>query len=154
MKLRIPPPILTLLAATAMWVLDRWLPLAHLISSPWNRLGALPAAIGLAIIVAALLRFRRAQTTVDPRNPAKATQIVTGGVFRLSRNPMYLGLLFLLVGWAIWLHSASPWLIPPLFVLLITRVQIIYEEKALEQLFGAKYVEYRQTVPRWIGRRG
>jgi protein-S-isoprenylcysteine O-methyltransferase Ste14 len=78
---------------------------------------------------------------------------VTDGVFRISRNPMYLGFVLLIIGWAIWLHGASPSVIPPLFVLVITRVQIIPEERALERLFGAQYVAYRCSVARWIGRR-
>jgi protein-S-isoprenylcysteine O-methyltransferase Ste14 len=153
-NLRVPPPILALLAAALMWTLDRWLPLAHWIQPPWNRVGALPAAIGFVIAIAAAARFRQAHTTVNPMDPSKATQLVTGGVFRFSRNPMYVGLALLLIGWAFWLNSASPWLIPPLFVIAITRFQIIPEEDALERLFGAQYAAYRQSVARWIGRSG
>jgi protein-S-isoprenylcysteine O-methyltransferase Ste14 len=154
MKLRVPPPILMLIGAALMWGLCRWLPIAHWIDRPWNRLGMIPAAIGLAIAVAAFTRFRQAHTTVNPRDPGKATQLVTDGVFRLSRNPIYLGLVLLLIGWGIWLRSASPWLIPPLFVLIITRVQIIPEERALEYLFGLQYIKYRRSVARWFGRPG
>lgn len=149
----LPPPIVMVLAATLMWGVDRWVPLTRWINSPWNRFGGLVAAVGVAIAVAALARFRDAGTTVDPMNPSKASQLVTGGVFRISRNPMYLGLTLLLVGWAIWLGSASPWLIPPLFVTLITAVQIIPEERALRQRFGEQYVSYQRSVARWIGRR-
>jgi protein-S-isoprenylcysteine O-methyltransferase Ste14 len=152
MKLRIPPPILMLLSATLMWALCRWLPMGHWIGRPWN-LGALPAVIGLAIVGAAIRQFRQARTTVNPMDPSKATQLVTDGVFRISRNPMYLGFVLLLVGWAIWLHGASPWVIPPLFILAITRLQIIPEEGAFERLFGGQYIAYRRSVARWIGRR-
>jgi protein-S-isoprenylcysteine O-methyltransferase Ste14 len=154
MKLHIPPPILMLLAATLMWALCRWLPIAHWIERPWNRLGVIPATIGLAVAVAAFTHFRQVRTTVNPMDPSKATQLVTDGVFRMSRNPMYLGLVLLLIGWAIWLESASAWVIPPLFVIVITRVQIIPEERALERVFGPRYIEYRGRVARWIGRRG
>lgn len=154
MKPRIPPPILMLVAAALMWALCRWLPVAHWIDRPWNRLGVIPAAIGVAIAVAAIRRFHKASTTVNPMDPGKASQLVTDGVFRMSRNPMYLGLTLLLIGWAIWLQSASPWVIPLLFVILITRVQIIPEERALEHLFGPQYLAYRRSVARWIGRRG
>ena len=64
---------------------------------------------------------------------------------------MYLGLTLILVGWGVWLGSVSPWIIPPLFVIVITKAQIIPEEQALTQLFGAQYAEYRQRVSRWIG---
>ena len=103
--------------------------------------GGLVAAVGIAIAVAAFLRFRQIGTTANPVDPNKATRLVADGVFRFSRNPMYLGLLLLLIGWAIWLGSASPWVIPPLFVIVITIVQIIPEEQALEQLFGEEYRE-------------
>jgi protein-S-isoprenylcysteine O-methyltransferase Ste14 len=78
---------------------------------------------------------------------------VTDGVFRVSRNPMYLGLVLLLIGWAVWLGSASPWLVPPLFVIVLTVVQIIPEERVLHRLFGEQYVSYQRSVARWIGRR-
>ena len=126
-----------LLAAGLMWALDHWMPLGRWISAPWNRLGGLVAAVGVAIAVAAFVRFRRMGTTVSPVDPSKASRLVADGVFRVSRNPMYLGLLLLLIGWAIWLGSASPWLVPPLFVIVITLVQIIPEERALgRQLRG------------------
>ena len=84
--------------------------------------------------------------------PSKASRLVTDGVFRISRNPMYLGLELLLIGWAVWLGSASPWLIPPLFAVVITVVQIIPEERALGQRFGDQYRSYQRRVARWIGR--
>ena len=151
MQPRIPPPIMTLLAAGLMWTLDHWMPLARWISAPWSRLGGLVATVGVAIAVAAFVRFRRMGTTVSPLDPSKATRLVADGVFRVSRNPMYLGLLLLLIGWAIWLGSASPWLVPPLFVVVITLVQIIPEERALRLNFGEEYVSYQRSVARRIG---
>jgi protein-S-isoprenylcysteine O-methyltransferase Ste14 len=142
-----------LLAAAAMWALHRWLPLGHWIATPWNRLGALPGAAGVALAVAAFLRFQRERTTVNPMDPSKASRLVTQSVFRISRNPMYLGLLLLLIGWAAWLGTASPWLIAPLFVIVITVAQIIPEERALHKLFGQEYVAYQRSVSRWIGQR-
>jgi protein-S-isoprenylcysteine O-methyltransferase Ste14 len=73
------------------------------------------------------------------------------GIFRVTRNPIYLGLSLLLVGWALWLGSASPWLIAALLVALITRLQIIPEEQALGTLFGEQYLAYRRRTARWIG---
>jgi protein-S-isoprenylcysteine O-methyltransferase Ste14 len=140
-----------LLASGLMWALDHWMPLGQWIGAPWNRLGGLVAAVGIAIAVAAFVRFRQIGTTVNPVDPSKATRLVADGVFRFSRNPMYLGLLLLLIGWAIWLGSASPWLVPPLFVIILTFVQIIPEEQALSRNFGEQYVSYRESVARWIG---
>jgi protein-S-isoprenylcysteine O-methyltransferase Ste14 len=152
MQLRIPPPLVMLLAAALMWALHRWLPLGHLIATPWNYFAVLPAAIGRAITVAAGVRFRRARTTFDPLKPRAASCLVTDGVFRVSRNPMYLGLVLLLIAWAVWLGTVSPWLVPPLFVILISVTQIVPEEEALEEVFGETYLAYRRSVRRWIGR--
>ncbi|MDI9700796.1 isoprenylcysteine carboxylmethyltransferase family protein [Burkholderia cenocepacia] len=150
MKPHIPPPIVMLAAAAIMWTLHRWMPLIRWIAPPWNRFGSLPAAVGLVIAVSAIVRFRQARTTTNPMDPGKASCLVTDGVFRISRNPMYLGLELLLIGWAVWLGSASPWLIPPLFAIVITIVQIIPEERALEQRFGDQYRSYQRCVARWI----
>lgn len=153
MRPRIPPPVLMLLAAGLMWVLDRWMPLAQWINAPWNRLGGLVATAGIVIDVAALVRFRKAGTTVNPLDPSRASYLVIEGVFRISRNPMYLGLVLLLIGWAIWLGSVGPLVVPPLFVIVITVVQIIPEERALHERFGQEYVSYQRRVARWVGRR-
>jgi protein-S-isoprenylcysteine O-methyltransferase Ste14 len=115
-------------------------------------LGWVPAVAGIGIAVAAFGRFKRARTTVNPREPQTASSLVTGGVFGISRNPMYLGLLLILIGWALGLGTASPWLVPPLFVIVVSVLQIIPEEQALEKLFGKDYLQYRQRVARWIGR--
>ena len=147
---RIPPPLVMLLAAALMWALHRWLPLGQLLATPWNYFAVLPAAIGRVITVAAGTRFRQARTTFDPFEPRKTTCLVTGGVFRVSRNPMYLGLLLLLVGWALWLGTVSPWFVPPLFVIVMTVTQIVPEERALEENFGETYLAYRHSVRRWI----
>ena len=154
MKLRVPPPVITLIAAGVMWVLHRRVPLAYWIAPPWNRFGALAAGVGIAIDLMAVRRFRHARTTVNPMDPSRATRLVTDSVFSISRNPMYLGLLLLLIGWALWLGSLSVWLIPPLFVFVTTYAQIVPEEQALTQLFGAAYDAYRRNVARWIGRHG
>jgi protein-S-isoprenylcysteine O-methyltransferase Ste14 len=152
MNPRIPPPLLMLLAAALMWTMQRWWPMAHWLSTPWNRIGLLPAAAGILIAAAAITQFRRSRTTLNPIEPSRASHLVTGGIFGFSRNPMYLGLVLLLIGWACWLGSATPWLVPPLFAILIYAAQIVPEERALEAVFGDAYVAYRHRVARWIGR--
>jgi protein-S-isoprenylcysteine O-methyltransferase Ste14 len=154
MQPRIPPPLLMLLAAILMWSLHRWRPIALCLPTPWNRIAALPIAAGLIVAAAAVTRFRQSGTTINPMEPDKASRLVTDGIFRVSRNPMYLGLSLLLIGWALWLGTASPWFVPPVFVLFIYLAQILPEERALEALFGARYLEYRRTVARWFGRSG
>jgi protein-S-isoprenylcysteine O-methyltransferase Ste14 len=140
-----------LLAGALMWALDRWLALAHWIGHPWNRLGGLPAALGIGVAASALIRFHRAGTSVNPVDLSKTSRLVSDGIFGITRNPMYLALTLLLTGWAIWLGSASPWLVPPLFAVVITVVQIIPEERMLGRMFGEQYFAYQRRVARWIG---
>jgi protein-S-isoprenylcysteine O-methyltransferase Ste14 len=154
LRLRIPPPIWLLLFASLMWVLDRWAPIAALLEPPLNRAGWILVATGAAIIATGMLQFRRAHTTVNPLAPAKASALVSTGIFGFSRNPMYLGLSIALCGWAIVLGSLTPWTALPLFVVVITRLQIEPEEAVLATLFGAAYGEYCARVGRWFGRKG
>lgn len=149
---RIPPPVFMLVAALVMWALDRFVPLIHWITPPWNRLAAVFGVAGLVISVTAVARFLQRKTTLNPAVPAKASILVTDGVFRISRNPMYLGLVLLLIGWALWLGSITPWLVVPVFVAGVTVAQIVPEERALAERFGETYVAYRRRVARWIGR--
>ncbi len=141
-----------LFVVALMWVLHRWLPLGQLVVTPWNYFALLPVVIGRAITVAAGMRFRKARTTFDASKPRDASCLVTDGVFRFSRNPMYLGLVLLLIGWALWLGTVSPWLVLPLFVIVTSVAQIVPEEQALEERFGEPYLAYRHSVRRWIGR--
>jgi len=152
MQPRIPPPILALVAALAMRWLAHALPVAELLSGELRRLGALVAALALTLGLAAFREFRRAKTTTNPLKPGSASALVTSGVFAYSRNPMYLALLLALSGWALWLGVLTPWLMLPLFVTTLTRLQILPEERALEGLFGADYLAYRRTTARWLGR--
>ena len=154
LKLRIPPPVWLLMFGGLMWVMNRVLPVAVLLGPPANRTGWILVAIGAAIIGTAILQFRRARTTVNPLAPAKASSLVTSGIFGYSRNPMYLGLSVALAGWAVVLGSLGPWLALPLFVVVISKVQIEPEEAVLSVLFDSPYRDYCARVGRWFGRRG
>jgi protein-S-isoprenylcysteine O-methyltransferase Ste14 len=105
---------------------------------------------GLVLAGMGLAAFRRAGTTIDPTHPEAASAIVTGGVYRLTRNPMYLGFTCALVGWAFWLPSWWTLLGPVVFVAWMTPWQIGPEERALRQRFGAAYVAYCRDVRRWL----
>jgi protein-S-isoprenylcysteine O-methyltransferase Ste14 len=153
LRLKIPPPVWLLIFGTLMWCLHRLAPGPFSITHPTNRAGWLVVAAGAATIAMAMLQFRRANTTINPNTPAKASSLVTSGIFGYSRNPMYLGLSIALAGWAIVLGTLSPWVALPLFVLVITRLQIEPEEAVLSVLFGAAYRDYCAHVGRWFGRR-
>ena len=97
-----------------------------------------------------MLSFRRARTTVNPFAPERTVNIVSSGIYRLSRNPMYLGMACILTGWAVWLWQVQAVLGVVLFVAWITRFQIIPEERVLTQKFDTEYRQYRQRVRRWV----
>ena len=119
--------------------------------TPWR----MQVGVGIAVIsgllaLVATATLWRARTTLNPYQPARAASLVTGGVFRLSRNPLYLSLLLLLVAYAIRLDSPAVWLAPVLFLAYVTRFQIRPEERALEAKFGQAYQQYRMRTRRWL----
>lgn len=151
MQRRLPPLLLTFVLAILMWGIARtWPRLAFDVpAARW--LSAVIALAGIAICTLGIVSFRRARTTVDPTRPAKASALVVGGVYRLSRNPMYLGFLLLLLAWGVLLsHLPSLLLAPLVFVLYLNRFQITPEEQALESLFGDEYRAYKREVRRWL----
>ena len=150
LKLKIPPPITMCVFAGMMWLVDEYFPLAVWLDMPWNKLGLGIVVLSFSLAIGAFRLFTHFETTPDPRHPEKATSLVTDGVYRLSRNPMYLSLLILLIGWSIYLGSLGATMLPPLFVWVITTLQIKPEEQALEKVFGQEYLEYKQRVRRWL----
>ena len=151
---KLPPPVIDAACAGLMWWLAGALPALQL----WPR-GAWPfglgAALGLAlagsvIALAGLVEFRRARTTFNPLDPARASALVTTGIYRVTRNPMYLGMLLVLLGLAVWLGNAAPFVVPPLSVLLLNQLQIRPEERILRERFGAHYARYAGRVRRWV----
>jgi protein-S-isoprenylcysteine O-methyltransferase Ste14 len=150
LELKIPPLIVLAIAAFLMWAIARTTPHWTLFY-PGRRLTAMALlAIGIAVIVMGVLAFRKAITTVDPRSPETTSNFVSSGVYRFTRNPMYLGMLVVLIAWMAWLSNVGAVVVPVLFALYITRWQIVPEERALARMFGAEYESYRLSVRRWI----
>ncbi len=149
---RIPPPLIDAVCAGMMWALARAFPQAKLSDgSVWVTGAALAlAALGGGVALAGVLAFRRARTTVNPLAPQRASALVTSGIYRVTRNPMYLGMLIVLAGWAVWLGNAAAWLGLPLSVALLTVLQIRPEERILAERFGADLKRYAARVRRWI----
>ena len=150
LELRVPPPVVALLVALAMWIVSR-----DAVASGAPEPTRLPLAIALALVgvafdLSALIAFRRAKTTINPMKPQSTTSMVASGVYRVTRNPMYIGLVFLLGGWAVFLWTWWALLGPFAFAAYITRFQIAPEEKALSALFGAEYLAYKSQVRRWL----
>jgi protein-S-isoprenylcysteine O-methyltransferase Ste14 len=146
---RIPPPIVGLLVGAAMWGIAKSTAATLAVPNPVFA-AAVVALAGIAFDIGGILSFRRAKTTVNPLKPEKATHLVTSGVYRITRNPMYVGMLFLLIAWAIYLDSPWALLGPLAFVLFMNRFQIGPEEKALEVLFGDEFSDYKRRVRRWL----
>ena len=104
----------------------------------------------LLIGLSAVFGFHRAKTTVNPLKPEASTALVTGGVYRWTRNPMYLAMLLVLIGWACIVSNWAALAILPLFVIYLNRFQIEPEERALQSRFGAEFESYRRKVRRWL----
>ena len=150
LELKIPPPAVGALTAAAMWAFAR--PggdTATLSGAHWLIVAVL-AGIGALFDFSALFAFRRAKTTVNPMKPGATTAIVHSGVYRITRNPMYVGLVFFLCAWAVYLGSPLALLGPIAFVAYITRFQIIPEERVLIRMFGVDYEAYKTRVRRWL----
>jgi len=147
-KTRIYPPACLLFFLLAVIGLHFILPLAKIIPSPWNAFGVIFLGAGVILDVQADDLFHRHATTVDPDGEPSA--LVTRGVFRLSRNPMYLGFVLALFGAAFLFGSLAPLLTVPVFMLLIQKRYICPEERMLEKEFGQDYLEYKLSVRRWI----
>ena len=138
--------------AVSMWALNRYYPVLAVIPEAWRGYGRFVSMLAAITPAAAFYQFHRAHTTFNPFRPETAAALVTSGVFGLTRNPMYLGLSMLLIGWAIKLGTLSPFVAALLFVPLIQYVQIRPEERALRLRFGTDYDRYCQGVNRWWGR--
>lgn len=147
---RTPPLLAGGVAWLLMWLLARGLPSLGRVW-PWNRPAAIALiAIGAGIGVAGLLAFRRARTTADPLRPDRASTLVSSGIYRHSRNPMYVGVAIATLGWALFLGHALAPLGVVAFVLWMDRYQIPAEERALHALFGAEFGRYCRAVRRWL----
>ncbi len=150
LELRIPPVVQVLVVGSAMWLLSEQFP-ATKSSDLWNMVAALVAfSLGAIFALLGVLEFKKAQTTVDPRVPEQTRTLVVSGVYRLSRNPMYIGFLFMLIAWALYLAQLHLVLFLPLFVVYMNRFQIAPEERFMRQKFGEEYVRYMTSVRRWL----
>lgn len=145
--LRVPPVALSALFAALMWFLPGVFTIV--IPGAWM-LVALLASVGGAFCIAGVLEFRNAKTTVNPVNPEASTVLVVRGIYRWTRNPMYLGFAFLLLAFAVWLGKMSAMLLVPLFMAYLQHFQIRPEEDALHVRFGASFDAYCQEVRRWL----
>jgi protein-S-isoprenylcysteine O-methyltransferase Ste14 len=150
LELKVPPPIVALLTGVAMWLVS---PLGPSVDLPPRAravcMGTI-AVCGGALALAGSIAFRRARTTINPLRPTNASSLVTSGIYRFTRNPMYLGLFLVLIAWAVRLSTFWVFAGPLFFVVYIRRFQIAPEERALAAKFGKDYTDYTTRVRRWF----
>ena len=148
MKTKIPPPIIALLCIVINFLSTY---LINPIKFPnIEIIGGIILLLGIAPAVLAILLFKKNKTTVNPMTPEETTTLVTTGIFSITRNPMYLSLVFVIFSTVLFFGSWFGIIILMFFVWYITKFQIIPEEEAMEKHFGNKYNEYRQNVRRWL----
>ena len=149
-KVRIPPVALFVVIALLMWAVASWLP-SWRIALPGRTVATvLLLLVAGAIGIAGVRAFDRARTTVDPLRPERASALVTSGIYRRTRNPMYVALAIALLAWALWLAHPLALLGVATFVAWMNRYQIAPEERALQALFGAEFERYCSEVRRWL----
>ena len=145
---RIPPPIVTLIFALLSFWLANYLP--KLAFNYQGLSSLLMILIGLTIIVIGVKTFNNSDTTINPLNPSEASHLVTEGVFSYTRNPMYLGMVIILLGVSIYNGVYIGIIILPCFIFYITELQIKPEEEAMVEIFAGDYTDYLKRVRRWL----
>ena len=145
MKTKIPPPVLSLICMAIMYRLPTILTLPK---ATW--LVVMLVGLSSVIGIASVISFRLAKTTISPLHPNQTSHIIQTGIYRFSRNPMYLSIAIFLVAFAIYLENATALLVIPLFIWSINYLQIQPEEQMLEQKFGEEYLAYKKAVRRWV----
>ncbi len=150
LELKVPPLGILLVTVLLMALCARVLP-AVAFTIPFQEFIALVLAVaGATTSILGVLSFRRAGTTVNPLKPDASTSLVCSGVYKRTRNPMYLGFLMILLGWSICLSNALALMLVPMFVVYMNRFQIEPEERALRSHFGQEFVAYTRSVGRWL----
>lgn len=150
MKLKVPPVLVLFVFGALMYLLSRFLSVGYFEFFGSQYLMYILLVISACIGLISLAQFFRSKTTVDPTAPEKTTNLVTSGVYKFSRNPMYLGMLLILLAFGLWLGNAFNMLIVAGFVGYMNKFQIALEEEALNKIFGSAYKQYCTLTRRWF----
>jgi protein-S-isoprenylcysteine O-methyltransferase Ste14 len=150
LELKVPPAAVVVFTAALMWLASWALPSFGFVFPAHGLFAVSFAGAGLVTSALGVVSFMRARTTVNPMRPGSSTCLVRSGVYTFTRNPMYLGFLLVLIGWAIFLSNALAFLLLPAFILYMNRFQIEPEERALASLFAQEFVAYKSRVRRWL----
>jgi len=144
------PPLVTLLFMLVMYLMSLLISFLNIGSLVLGGLSGIVLCVSVLIILSSGWRFKKAKTTVDPTTPEKTTRLVTSGIYRYSRNPMYLGLLGFLIAEVLLLGNLLGLALLPLYMMTMNKRFIEPEEKALESLFEQAFIDYKQKVRRWL----
>ena len=148
MNNKIPPPIVALICGISIYLTRPLFPDYNYILTDVFAVSFL--LIGIITLITSVLSFKRHSTTINPLQPEKASSLVISGIFKYSRNPMYLGMLLILISVTIKFNFIGGILISFAFIAFITKFQIIPEEIILERLFGNEFTSYKKKTRRWI----
>ena len=151
LETKIPPPVVSLLFALIIWIISSVTSVSTMLSDQQGLVAAITLLVlGFGFAISGGLSFRAAATTVNPLKPETASSLVTSGVFRYSRNPMYVGLAIILLAWTIYLAAPLSLIGVLGFIAYIQRFQIVPEERAMYKLFGDEFGVYKSRVRRWL----
>ena len=148
LKTKIPPPIIAIAFIVILYISSLWMD--RFIFEGQSIFSLFIFILGLGCVLSASTQFRRINTTVNPLNPESASHLVVDGIFKFTRNPMYIGLCAAILAFGIYVGTWFVFILLPLFVVSINYLQIVPEEIALQKLFGDEYVSYCNSVRRWI----
>ena len=148
MSTKIPPPIVTLIFGLIIFFSKSLFPICNFDNS--NYVSLIFLIFGFIILITAVKSFKKHQTTINPLNPDQASTLVNSGIFSFTRNPMYLGMLFILLSISFKFNILGGIITCFLFKIYITRFQIVPEEEAMEKIFKKDFIEYKKKVRRWI----
>ena len=149
LELKVHPPIILIFSIAIAYLLSRYFPVYPLPTIMLQSYAYL-SALGILVALLGIWQFRQAKTTIDPKRPDKVSNIVSSGIYRLTRNPMYLGMVFILIAAVCKFADWSGALAIIFFISYITFFQIKPEERMIEKLFGEEYLRYKAKVRRWL----
>ncbi|KAA0915715.1 methyltransferase family protein [Psychrobacter sp. ANT_WB68] len=150
LELKIPPVAQVIITAAAMYGVSKIAPALKFSLGGSTALGIGLGIVGLSSGIMGVTQFKKAQTTPNPQALEKVSSLVTGGIYKYTRNPMYVGLVLILLGWAFYLSHFLAFVLLPIFILYMTRFQIQPEERMLARKFSKHYHAYLKKVRRWI----
>ncbi|MEX0723019.1 MAG: isoprenylcysteine carboxylmethyltransferase family protein [Gracilimonas sp.] len=150
LKLKIPPAGVLLMCIGLMWVINEFIPIQILLFESGNYVARGLLILGVLIGTLGLIEFSRKSTTVNPQKPEKTTKLVRSGIYRFTRNPMYLGMLVILLAGVVKFGNGINFLVIPGYIWYMNTFQIQPEEEVMEEKFGKEFKNYKSEVRRWL----